>query len=330
MNRRVLVRAAECAALSLIALWMAACRFLPGVAKWWMDAAALPASERLSRLSAHAPFPLLEVAALAAALVMALGLARALWRCARSRCLRPLGRFGRVATGMALALLAGYALMWYPAYFTASADVPAATDAQVAALCEALIERLNGAALSFPTVEGALREAERAACFAGGEAVPAGAVKAARYPEWMRALGAAGLYSPWTAEAIVDGGASPAALIFTGCHELMHLKGIADEGWANIAAWTACRRAGGVAAESADLWALRYAMSALRAADGAAWRACAAQMDDRLFEVFDGMNGFAGLVRREPGAVAAMAGIGGASVRYDALVGWLAGGFAQD
>ena len=84
MNRRVLVRAAECAALSLIALWMAACRFLPGVAKWWMDAAALPASERLSRLSAHAPFPLLEVAALAAAL----GLARALWRCARSRRLR--------------------------------------------------------------------------------------------------------------------------------------------------------------------------------------------------------------------------------------------------
>ena len=194
-----------------------------------------------------------------------------------------------------LALLAGYALMWYPAYFTASADVPAATDAQVAALCEALIERLNGAALSFPTVEGALREAERAACFAGGGGGSGRRGEGGALSGVDARARRGGLYSPWTAEAIVDGGASPAALIFTGCHELMHLKGIADEGWANIAAWTACPPGGRRRRQNprtSGRW--RYAMSALCAADGAAWRACAAQMDDRLFEVFDGMTRLCG------------------------------------
>ena len=140
----------------------------------------------------------------------------------------------------------------------------------------------------------------------------------------MGAIGAAGLYSPWTAEAIVDGRASPAARIFTGCHELMHLKGVAGEGAANVAAWTACRRAGGAAADSADLWALRYAMSALREADLAAWRACAGRMDARLREVFEGMNGFVPLAEEAPSALAKALGVGERASNYGALAVWLA------
>ena len=61
----------------------------------------------------------------------------------------------------------------------------------------------------------------------------------------MRALSLAGLYVPWTAEAIYDPTAPAAAQPFTAVHELMHMGGVADEGQANIYAYIACQRYGG-------------------------------------------------------------------------------------
>lgn len=328
MSRRIRPRVPRWIAWALpAALIVLSCRFVPGFAALWTRGVIRPLSALLSRASAKAPFPLLEAFALACAAWALWGAVALPVRCLRARGLAPLARFAKRLTASALAAALAYALLWYPAYFAVGPQVHAATAEQVAALCEALIDRLNASALAFPDVEGALREAERAASCLDGTAVPEGAVKAARFPEWMDALGVAGLYSPWIAEAIVDGSASPSALVFTGCHELMHLKGIADEGRANIAAWTACRRAGGAAADSANLWALRYAMSALRKVDPAAWRACAGRMDAHLVEVFAQMNGFSGFAESGDGAVAAMLGIGGAIGSYDALVGWLAGGY---
>ena len=330
MSRRIRPRVPRWIAWALpAALIVLSCRFVPGFAALWTRGVIRPLSALLSRVSAKAPFPLLEAFALVCAAWALWGAAALPVRCLRARGLAPLARFAKRLTASALAVVLAYALLWYPAYFAVGPHAHAATAEQVAALCEALIDRLNASALAFPDVEGALREAERAASCLDGTAVPEGAVKAARFPEWMDALGVAGLYSPWTAEAIVDGSASPAALVFTGCHELMHLKGIADEGRANIAAWTACSRAGGAAADSANLWALRYAMSALRKVDPAAWRACAGRMDAHLVEVFAQMNGFSGFAESGDGAVAAMLGIGGAIGSYDALVGWLAGGYER-
>jgi len=143
----------------------------------------------------------------------------------------------------------------------------------------------------------------------------------------MNVLGLSGLYSPWTAEALVHPSLSPASLPFTACHELMHRLGIADEGQANIAAWEACRQAGGQASASADLWALKYAMNALRAYSEEIWRDCTTEMDGALVRAFSDMNGFATpSPQRSPLRARIISALGLDSVtgNYDALIGWLA------
>lgn len=89
------------------------------------------------------------------------------------------------------------------------------------------------------------------------------APKAARYPELLRVIGAAGIYIPLTGEALVDVTRSDASLPFTAAHELAHMLGIGSETEANIAAYEACVASGGAFAYSARLWALKYAMCRL-------------------------------------------------------------------
>lgn len=297
MRRKIRIPGALC----LLSMgFMALCRFVPGLAASWRAAFLNPVSGVLSALTARVPFPVAEVAALALALTLVLTLAR--------RRLK-----GLLYT--AIALLMGYALLWYPAYW---ADVPveyAASVDQIDVLCGHLIDRLNGASLSFPGAPETLTLAEKAA---------SGRVKAVRYPEWMDGLGISGLYVPWTGEALVRTDLSPAALPFTAVHEMMHARGIADEGLANIAAWQVCQSAGGPLAVSADLWALRYAMGALKGLNETLWQANAARMDPALQDVFAGMNGFAALSPAPPNRpLEATAGLARALSSYDALTGWL-------
>ena len=107
----------------------------------------------------------------------------------------------------------------------------------------------------------------------------------------MRAARICGLFVPLTGEAVVDADAAPSLIPFTAVHELMHLSGIADEGAANIAAWQRCMAAGGRFADSARLWALRYALGMLRQRDEAAWRQALGNMKDALARVFDEAGG---------------------------------------
>ena len=87
--------------------------------------------------------------------------------------------------------------------------------------------------------------------------------KAARFPAWLRRLKAAGMYVPFTGEALVDPTRSAAGLPFTAAHELAHMMGVGNEGAANIAAYAACVDYGAAAGYSARLWALKYAMGRL-------------------------------------------------------------------
>ena len=309
--------------LLLSAGFMLLCRFAPPVANAWTLLVILPASGLLANLSAHLRFPILEPAAI---LLTGWTLAPLL-KAAAKRSLRTSFQFFRRCAGAALTLLVGYALLWYPAYWRAPTEQYSAAPEQIQSLCEALIERLNESSLTFSPAGKALENAERAASLFLDRPVPTGAVKTARYPEWMTALGIAGLYSPWTGEAIVSPLAAPAALTFTACHELMHLAGIADEGQANIAAWSACHRLGGETADSADLWALRYALAVLMEADADAWRDCIRRMGTPLREIFGGMNGFSPPSRRASpamDAVLAIAGLTETAASYDALAAWLA------
>ena len=292
-----------------LAAFMALCRAAPGFSERWQAAVALPALRTLHALTARTASPVLEWLALA-------GIATAGARAAAALAGRR-GRRGRRGWALALAALAaGYALLWYPAYWAVPARAcPDPDAARLEALCETLIERLERRSPAGLTPEEAI-------CQAGGVSGLAGArVKAARHPGWMRLLGISGLFSPWTGEALIDPGAPPALIPFTAVHELMHLSGIADEGAANIAAWQRCVAREGPFADSARLWALKYALSALNRVDPAA-----------CLRVMGRVNGtLQALCRPACSAptgpaqkLCAFLGIGRATQSYDALAAWLA------
>ena len=180
------------------------------------------------------------------------------------------------------------------ARFGESSSEPAIspTSAELETLCLRLIDELNASKLRFTGGKSALLQAVEAMNAAFDAELGENAVRFARYPEWMAALDLAGFYSPWTGEALISPNLSAAALPFTACHELAHRLGVADEGAANIAAWIACRQSGGEPADSAALWALRYAMAELRASDESAWRRCTQEMRPALARTFASMNGF--------------------------------------
>ena len=247
-----------------------ALRLCPPLAAGWTRALSRPALLALNRLTAALPFPLAEPAALL--------LAAKLLRDA-------LSRQGRSFLRTLLALAFGYALLWLPPSLASPAPAyPAPDAARLEALCDALVDALVDAPPG-----GELPEVlARAPDVAG---LPGTAVKAARYPEWMRARHIAGLFVPWTGEALVDGAAHPALVPFTAVHELAHLSGLADEGAANVAAWQRCLAAGEPFAASARLWALRYAAGLLSEADPAALSRCLARMGPGLSALWQAVGG---------------------------------------
>lgn len=264
---------------------MAAFRWAPGLAAMWQGRVALPVLAGLHRWSAGFAFPVLEPLALGA---LGLGLGRRGWR-------RLMGA-ALVAAGM-------LALLWYPGYWARVPDqLPSPEASRLEGLCDALIDSLAPSPLRFAPAE---------------ETLSALSAKEARYPEWMRRAGIAGLFSPWTGEIIVDSGGSPALLPFTCIHELMHLRGIADEGEANIAAYRACLQRGGALADSARLWALRYALSQLRATDAEAVGRVTARMDNALRALVPPLE------PAIPQPLFNLFGIGPATTSYPALVSYL-------
>ena len=286
------------------------CLVFPRFARFVLNRVTCPLLLGLNRLTARVPFPLSEPVAFAAGLIALLTLARAVVR----RKHEALRRWLRGMAAAFLALAWALALTWLPA-MARPADAPPVPDAgQLEWLCESLIDQLNAAPLAFPEAETALRLAPEAAD------LPGCAVKAARWPEWMRAANISGLFVPPTGEALADAGVCEALLPFTAVHELMHLAGIADEGAANIAAWERCTAFGGPFADSARLWALRYALGRLNMADPDAWRRVRGKMKDPLARVFRDCGGEA-LPRDRFGLIPGLARTAG---DYADLVGWLA------
>ena len=265
-----------------IGLWMAGCRWVPGLAALWRGG-AVRLLQGLHRMTAAAPFPVLEPLALG---VICLGL----------------GRRGPRRLAWALAAVFGmYAILWYPLYWAAPADMLPEPDPQrVEALCGELIDRLNGSALSFPPLEDP-------------------GVKYARCPEWMAAMGISGLFSPWTGEVILDPRGADGLMYFTAVHEQTHLAGIADEGEANIAAWEVCMARGGAWADSARLWALRYALAMLGRTDEPAAHRVTGRMSPALAARFAELSS----ADTSPNPVARLLGIARQTTDYDDLVRWV-------
>ena len=277
-----------CPALALIcgiAGFVLACRLSPVLARAARDGISVPVTGALNRLTAPLPFPAVEPLALALLAALAFALMQAVLRAVAAGSPKPLGRWAAGLGWTALLLSGILMLLWAPARALPAEPLPGPDDAQLAWLCSALIDELNGASLDFPAAGQSLALAPEVA------GVPGGAVKAVRYPEWMRAARICGLFMPLTGEAVVDADAPVSLVPFTAVHELMHLTGIADEGAANIAAWNRCLDTGGAFADSARLWALRYAMGMLRRRDEAAWGQAWAKMEGALMRAFQEAGG---------------------------------------
>ena len=278
MSRRGWRRALLCALL----LFALACQIWTAFARAALNAVSLPAMAALHRLTARFPFPVAEPAALVLIALPLPGLIRVVLR------KQPLRRWLDALAAGGLLIAGALILLWAPACAMPADPVPEPGATQLAWLCESLIESLNDAPLAFPAPADALARAPLAA------GLPDCAVKAARYPEWMDLIHAWGLFVPLTGEALVDAGEPAPLLPFTAVHELSHLSGIADEGAANVAAWNRCLAAGGAFADSARLWALRYAMGLLRREDEAAWLRASKNMKDALLRVYRDCGGEAG------------------------------------
>ena len=217
------------------------------MAVWWRDWVVVPILNLLSGASARLSFSCAEW--ILPALFCAL-LALCKRRAARALlclCLVPV-------------------LLWCSLFFCAAEAPGSSADAQpLEAMCAALVDRLNARPLAF---SGSTSDDSR--------------VKTANFPFWMRLMNISGIFIPITGEILISPDAAPAALPFTIVHEKMHLRGIADEGEANIAAYRECRAAGGEAADSADLWALGYGLRILKRKDVAAFARIDAQMQPHL------------------------------------------------
>lgn len=223
-----------------VAVFAACCASVEGFGRFIADNISVPVMSFIAGLSARIPFP---AAFPALAVVCAL--------CALLR---------RRATVLLTALFIAFAALWMPCVAPTLQETAVATEKEARNLCAELVDGLNAAGrsvLTIPEILAGARETMNA---------PA-APKAARYPELMRAINAAGIYIPLTGEALVDVTRPCASLPFTAAHELAHMLGIGDETEANLATYEACTASGGAFGYSARLWALKYAMSRLQETD---------------------------------------------------------------
>lgn len=277
MKRGVFRSAARIAPGIIPFLLILAFRFIAPFSNVWMRFCALPFSHFLHGMTARFSFPLLELipSAIIGGFIFSGVL---LWR-------KNLFLWLRLVFYVIWSILLVYILLWFPAYWVGeNTDNISPDSGQLTWLCEYLIDELNQSSLDFPGMEETFRHTE-------DDIYPGTALKAARYPEWMNRFNIAGLYSPWTGEVIINPDTPTPALPFTAIHELMHLGGIADEGAANIAAWRLCMDAGGYFADSARLWALKYAVQRLLSLDPSALSSLYARMNPPLRAAFHSMGG---------------------------------------
>jgi hypothetical protein len=214
-----------------------------------------------------APVPAAQGLLLALAGLSALGIVRAgRERLAGRRSLTNLAAHGLARTAaLAGVLYAAFLLSWglnharrpYAHHAGLAEHLPAAAGVPAQELVELgawLVEECNRLREATPASELALRpgpggvDPRLEAGYAElARDVPA---LAAQRPLLRRAflspalsrLGISGIYSPFTAEAHVNGEVAPWLLPFTAAHELAHYRGFAREDEANFIAWQVLRR----------------------------------------------------------------------------------------
>ena len=299
--RRLLTATAALFAAGLTAIL----RLRPSFAASWAEAISMPALRALSALTERLPFALLEWGALALALLL-FGATCFHW--GRRGLRGALGFAARRIVGLVLTLALAFSALWLPLYHASVRSTCAATDGQLAAACEELIAALNESPLDFSRMPNDL---------------PA---KVIDFPFWMRLFDITGFCSFPTGEALISPELPACALPFVAVHERMHADGWAGEGAANIAAWEDCVERGGVYADSARVWALKYSMDALRDRDPAAYAACRQLMNEVTAASYHSIGGGTRSRAINPGMQAAFSalGVGEAASDYEILAMYIA------
>lgn len=244
------------------------------------DVFSMPVMRALGAASARVSAPVGEMLAL----LLAFCLLAALWRAIIRKKWKPLCLFLSTT-----ALLAAFTCaLWLPvagdARYAAAPERRETKD--IEALSRHLLNRADVLQNLLPKTCDRLDIVGDAARLSG---VP---VKAARYPELLSMMDAAGMYIPFTGEAIVDARLSPVTLPFAACHEAAHALGYGREDEANYAAYRMCLKGDVSFRYSGTLYALKYAMDALRDADAAAWLACVQTMSAPVHADFYRLNGY--------------------------------------
>lgn len=288
----------------------AALAFGNGFACLWAREVLFPYFPKFSSFTQSLPFALLEWGVIA---LTALIVARCAVRAVRKGVLQSFALLLRQAATLLCAFIFAFCALWLPLYRIGPAPVYAATPAQLIASCEKLIAELNASELDFSILPSDL---------------PA---KAIHFPIWMRALKISGLYAFPTGEALISPTVANCAAPFVAVHEAMHARFIASEGAANIAAWEECMRRGGLYADSARLWALKYSMAALYEIDPQAYAQCRRQMRQNTFAAYRQMGGGRAAAPERDGATAVFAalGVSHAATDYEILSAYLASGMPQ-
>ncbi len=186
---------------------------------------------------------------------------------------------------LATVFLGGWSLNYFrfPLEKTLSIPVQASTEDELIALCEKLIEEANQRPEAPPEaildgVEAALNAA------AADWPIPVGSwgkPKPALCSPWLSRLFIAGITSPFTAEALVNGDIPAASLPYVGCHEAAHARGFAREEDANLIAYLACRASDDPYYRYSGAYSvLVYCLDALRNENEAAYQACKARLSE--------------------------------------------------
>lgn len=258
--RKALYLAAVAAALSIVFALSGS------AAAWFSRNISLPLSSVIARATSITDWPVGEVLLIFAvpAVIALIG-----WAAIRRRAPR------EVAFALSLVFLM-YAVLWVPQCFAPAKETENYETWRLVNLTEVLAtraEELRGDAYAAPDASKAeiLAAARDAVAALEISERPMYAPKLSRFPKVLQALKIGGLYAPWTGEAIISPKEPLFTLPFLATHELAHAAGIAREDEANFAAYRACMTGDARFQYAGTIYALRYAMDALRAVDMSKW-----------------------------------------------------------
>ncbi|MDL2205863.1 DUF3810 domain-containing protein [Eubacteriales bacterium OttesenSCG-928-N13] len=266
------------------------------------NSVSLPMSRILSTLSSATIVPIGEALTLMLALWLLIELVRAMIRCFREKRIRFLSRLGEHVLLAGSVILLSYVLLWVPLY-----QVPMLTEqlnitsdskyalSELMQLCHDLTDDANRLKAkqsdNQPSTAQISQQVQDALSQLDGVSLSPQSVKIARYPELFKAIGAAGVYFPWTGETIISDQEPSLSLPFLIAHESAHQAGFAREDEANYIAYLACKNGDAQMQYSGAMYALYYAMEALHDADTISWTEARMNMSKAVQRDYYRMNG---------------------------------------